>query len=314
MKLKKKPYILIVGSGVLGSYLSKSLISKKYRILVSTRKLKKIFSNYKKLKIVNKVSFIKLDVQKENEIERVLDKYKPIHIYYFAGQSSIVKSIKLSKKTILSNYIGAKKFLKIILKKKLNTKFFKSNTGYIFQNKKNKIDINSKLVKPYNPYIFSQIKAFKLVKKYRKLGLKCYSIIFFNIESPLRPKEFLVKKICLAVKNKKKIKVGNINTIRDFAWGPEILKGVTLLHKIKPCDIILASGKGISGKQIIQYLFSIKKLDYRKYVKVEKKLFRKNEKKFIVSSMKDTLKKLRKFNWKPKVYGKKLLYKMYKGL
>ena len=49
MKLKKKPYILIVGSGVLGSYLSKSLISKKYRILVSTRKLKKIFSNYKKL-------------------------------------------------------------------------------------------------------------------------------------------------------------------------------------------------------------------------------------------------------------------------
>ena len=30
--------------------------------------------------------------------------------------------------------------------------------------------------------------------------------------------------------------------------------------------------------------------------------------------MKDTLKKLRKFNWKPKVYGKKLLYKMYKDL
>ena len=41
MKLKKKPYILIVGSGVLGAYLSKSLIDKKYNIIVTTRKIKK---------------------------------------------------------------------------------------------------------------------------------------------------------------------------------------------------------------------------------------------------------------------------------
>ncbi len=314
MKLKKKPYILVVGTGVLGSYLSKCLISENFRILVSTRKIQKSFSNYKKLKIENKVKFIKLDVQKERSIEKVLDKYKPIHIYYFAGQSSIVKSVKLAQQTILSNYMGAKKFLKIILKKKLNVKFFKSNTGYIFESKKNKINLNSKLVKPNNPYVFSQIKAFKLIKKYRSLGVNCYSIIFFNIESELRPKEFFIKKICLAVKNEKKIKVGNINIIRDFAWAPEILKGVTLLHKIKPCDIILASGKGISGQKIIKYLFGLKKLNYKNYIKVEKKLFRKNEKKIIISSMSSTLKKLRKFSWKPKIYGTKLALKMYKSL
>ena len=92
------------------------------------------------------------------------------------------------------------------------------------------------------------------------------------------------------------------------------MKGVSLLHKIKPCDIILASGKGISGKQIIKYLFKQNKLNYKKYIKIEKKLYRKNEKKIIVSSMKNTIKKLKKFNWKPKIYGKKLAYKMYKSL
>ena len=279
MKLKKKPYILIVGSGVLGAYLSKLLLKKNYNIVVTTRKTRKNFINYEKLKISKKVKFKKLNVQKEKEIEKINNIYNPIHIYYFAGVSSIAKSFKLSKETLISNYLGAKKFLEVIYEHKFNIKFFKSNSGYIFQNNNNKINLNSKLTKPFNPYIFAQIKAYKLIKHHRKLGMNCYSIIFFNIESLLKPKEFFIKKICYAVKQEKNINVGNINNIRDFSWAPEIMEGVYLLHKIKPCDIILGSGKGMSGKQIIKYLFTLKKLNYKKYINVKKSLFRKNEKK-----------------------------------
>ena len=48
-----------------------------------------------------------------------------------------------------------------------------------------------------------------------------------------------------------------------------------------------------------------------KYININKNLFRKNENKIIVGSMKETL---RKFRWKPKIFGKKLLYKMYNSL
>ena len=311
MKLKKKPNILIISSGVLGAYLSKSLIGKKYNIIVTSRRIGKSFSNYKRLKIDKKVKFQKLNILKEKQIEKIINKYNPVHIYYFAGQSSIFKSNKLSNKTMDSNYTGAKKFLKIINKNKLKIKFFKANTGYIFKPKNNKITLYSKIVKANNPYVSAQIKAYKLVQYYRKLGLQCYTIIFFNIESILRRNEFLIKKICLAVKQKKKINVGNIDTVRDYSWAPEILKGVSLLHKIKPCDIIFASGRGISGRQIIKYLFAIKKLDYTKYININKNLFRKNETKIIVGSMKETLRKFKKFRWKPKIFGEKLLYKMY---
>jgi len=314
MELKKKPYIIIIGSGVLGAYLSKSLIGKKYNIIVTTRRIKRSFVNYKKLKIDKKVKFQKLNILNENEINKIINKYKPIHIYYFAGQSSIFKSNKLSKNTINSNFIGAKKILKVIHKNRLDIKFFKSNTGYIFKEKNKKITLNSKITIASNPYILAQIKAYKIVKYYRKLGNQCYSIIFFNIESVLRPNEFLIKKICLAVKKKKKINVGNIDTVRDYSWAPEILKGVSLLHKIKPCDIILASGRGISGRQIIKYLFGLKKLDYLKYININKNLFRKNENKIIIGSMKETIKKFKKFSWKPKIFGEKLLYKMYNSL
>ena len=314
MKLKKKPNILIISSGVLGAYLSKSLIGKKYNIIVTTRRIKKVFLNYKKLKIEKKVKFQKLDILNKKEISKIINKYNPIRIYYFAGQSSVYKSNKLPRNTINSNYIGAKKFLEVLHKNKLNIKFFKSNTGYIFKEKNNKISLNSKIAKPNNPYTLAQIKAYKLVKYYRKLGIRCYSIIFFNIESILRPNEFFIKKICLAVKQKKKINVGNIDTIRDYSWAPEILKGVSLLYKIKPCDIIFASGRGISGRQITKYLFGLKKLDYMKYININKNLFRKSENKIIIGSMNETIKKFKKFRWKPNIFGEKLLYKMYNSL
>ena len=213
-----------------------------------------------------------------------------------------------------SNYIGAKNFLEVIYNKKLNIKFFKANSGYIFNNDNKKIKLDSRLAKPNNPYVSAQVKAYKLIKYYRKLGLPCYSLIFFNIESALRSKDFFIQKICDAVKYKKRIEVGNIFNIRDFAWASEIMRAVSLLHKIKPCDIILASGKGMSGKQIIKYLFQLKNLDFKKYINVKKNLFRKNEKKIIVSSMTETLRKLKKFNWKPIIFGKKLVYKMYNNL
>ena len=48
-----------------------------------------------------------------------------------------------------------------------------------------------------------------------------------------------------------------------------------------------------------------------KYININKNLFRKNENKIIVGSMKETLRKFKKFRWKPKIFGEKLLYKMY---
>ena len=311
MKLKKKLNILIVGTGVLGAYLSKSRALKKYNIIVTTRSIKKNYENYNKLKIKKQVTFVKLNFEKKKEIEKIINKYEPTQIYYLAGQSSIFKSIKLPSSTISSNYNGAKNFLEIINKKKLSIKFFKANSGYIFSNQNKKINLKSKLIKPNNPYVFAQIKAYKLIKSFRKKGLNCYSLIFFNIESILRPKDFFIKKICHSVKNKKKIDVGNINNIRDFAWAPEIMNGVSHLHKIKPCDMIFASGFGMSGREIIKYIYRLNKLNYKNYIKINFNLFRKNENQYVVSSMNETYKKLKKFHWKPKIFGKKLLKKMY---
>ena len=48
----KKDNSIIIGSGVIGSYLAKFLLSKKQRIIVTSRKRKKSYTNYNKLDIV----------------------------------------------------------------------------------------------------------------------------------------------------------------------------------------------------------------------------------------------------------------------
>ena len=108
----------------------------------------------------------------------------------------------------------------------------------------------------------------------------------------------------------KKVSVGNINTYRDFGWAPEIVLAIYHIMKLKPCDMLIGTGKNISIKNVIKYAFEYRGLNYKKYITVDKKLFRKNERNKVIGSMKKTFSKLKK--WKPKTFGKELVYKMSK--
>ena len=63
----KKENSIIIGSGVIGSYLAKLLLSKKQRVIVTSRKTKKTYTNYNRLNIEDKVIFEELDVLKKKK-------------------------------------------------------------------------------------------------------------------------------------------------------------------------------------------------------------------------------------------------------
>ncbi len=302
--------IMVIGTGVLGSYLSKIYLKSGYKVYVTSRFKKKEYKNFKYLNIQNKVKFLKLDILNKKDIKKKIELINPKIIYYFAGQSSITKSYKKVKETISSNYSGALYFLKILDESKLNIKFFKANSGYIFKQYGGE---KIKFQKPTNPYIKSQVEAFKAVKEYRKRGVSCYSLIFLNIESPLKTNSFLLNKICNFVKNKKSkfLKVGDIYSKRDFSWAPEIMKGVFYASNLKPQDIIFGSGKNFLVKDMIKYFLQLKRIDFNKTVKIDKSLFRKKEKKNVSFSIFKTNNLLKKWKWKPKIYGNKLVRKLY---
>jgi len=305
---------LIIGSGVLGAYLSAEFLKKKEKVIVTTRSLNKKFVNYRYLKIKNKIKFEKLNTNKKKEINNIIEKYNPKKIFYFSGQSSLTKSIKNKKETLSSHYNGTKNFLDILKKRKLDTKFYKANSGYIFSPINGVVNLNCKFSSNDNPYIKAQQKVFNLIKKYRKFRLNLSNLIFMQIESPLRKNDFFIKKVCLGAKNKKKIIVGNLKTFRDYSWITDIVKAILLTSNLTSKDYIISAGKKLSGIEIIKTAYNLNNLDYRKYFSVNKKFFRKKENKFLIGSNKNSLHLKNKYNFKFGIFGKKLIKKMYKSL
>ncbi|WP_435162721.1 GDP-mannose 4,6-dehydratase [Candidatus Pelagibacter bacterium nBUS_25] len=305
---------LIIGSGVLGAYLASELLRKREEVIVSTRSIKKIMKNYHYLKIQKKVKFVKLDINKKIEIKKTIKEFTPNKIFYFAGQSSLSKSPRKKKETFLSHLNGTKNFLHVIKEENLKIKFFKANSGYIFSPQKGLIDLNCKFSSNNNPYIKAQQRTFKLIKKFRKFGLNLFNLVFMQIESPLRPKEFFIKKVCLGAKYKKKIAVGNIDTYRDYSWVTEIVKAIILTSELNAKDFIISAGKKVSGKEILSLSYKLNKLDYKKYFSVKEKFYRKSEDKFLIGSSKNSLYLKKNFNFEFKIFGNRLINKMYKFL
>tara|TARA_A100000164_G_scaffold96163_1_gene83542 strand:+ start:627 stop:1562 length:936 start_codon:yes stop_codon:yes gene_type:complete len=305
---------LIIGSGVLGAYLSLGFLKNNEKVIVTSRSIKKKYKNYQFLKIQKKVKFEKLNSNNKSEIIKILKKYNPDKIFYFSGQSSLTKSYKLKKTTLSSHYTGTKNFLDVLREKKLKLKFFKANSGYIFNSKKGVVTLNSKFSTNKNPYIIAQKKSFKIIKKYRKFKLNLFNLIFMQIESPLRQKDFFIKKVCIGAKNKKKIKVGNINNYRDYSWITEIVKYIILASKQKPRDFIISAGKKLSGKEILEFAYKMNKLNYKKYYLIDNKFIRKNEDKILIGSSKNSKYLKNKYNFKFKIFGKRLIEEMYNSL
>jgi GDPmannose 4,6-dehydratase len=305
---------LIIGSGVLGAYLSNYLLNKKEKVIVTTRSIRKKILNYNYLKIQKRVRFERLDFKNKSSIQKIIDKYKPDKIFYFAGQSSLTKSLRSQKETFESHFIGTKNFLDILKEKNSKIKFFKANSGYIFSPNKGQINLNCKFSTNKNPYIEAQKETFKLLKKYRKFGLNLSNLIFMQVESPLRPDDFFIKKVCLGAKNKDKIKVGNINTYRDYSWITEVAKAIFLTSKLSSKDYIISSGKKISGKEILAAAYKLNKLNFKNYYSINKKFCRTKENKILIGSTKNISYLKKNFNFKFKIFGNTLIGKMYKSL
>ena len=107
--------LIIGGTGQFGISL-KNLLNKKKKKVIITSRFKKSITKKKNFEVII------LDIYNKKKIFKVIEKYKPQNIFYFAGQSSLTKSLKNRKETFKSHYNGTKNFLDVLKEKKLNTK------------------------------------------------------------------------------------------------------------------------------------------------------------------------------------------------
>jgi GDPmannose 4,6-dehydratase len=300
--------LIIGGTGQFGISL-KNLLNKKKKKVIITSRFKKSITRKKNFEV------IVLDIYNKKKIFKIIEKYKPQNIFYFAGQSSPNISFVKKKETLRSNFIGCKNVLECVYKIDKNIKFIYAASSEMYGNVKGKITLKSKKF-PVNPYGISKLKGFNLTKLYReKYNLKSYSAIIFNTESILRDKSFFIPKVCIAAINaykySLKTKFGNLDIKREWNWCDDQCELLIKFLKKEPQDFIISNGKCLSAKKMLKFAFDYFNLDYKKYIIQDKKFLRPVDVKVKSSKYQESLVKnnIVKKNY---IYGKKMVNLMIK--
>ncbi len=250
-------------SGQDGAYLSKFLIDKGYRVIGITRN--NHIDNLEKLqylKIAEKVIIEECDLLDLSSIIKLISKYQPKEIYNLAAQSSVGLSFKQPIGTLNFNIISVINLLEAIRIIKLDIRFYQASSSEMYGKVENlPININTPM-HPLSPYAISKASAHWTVVNYREsYNMFVCNGVLFNHESFLRSSGFFVKKVITeSVSNRNNpswiLKVGNIDIKRDFGYSPNYIEAMWLMLQCDiPEDFIICSGKSISLRSIIEYIF-----------------------------------------------------------
>ena len=282
--MKKKKIALILGvTGQDGSFMAKLLLEKNYHVHGFVRK--SATGNLKNISHIIKTKknfFIHHgDLLDFVSIINVISKIKPDEIYNFADQDHVRWSFEVPSYSFDVTGGSIIKLLEIIKKCSSKSKYFQPLSSNMFGNSKNTKQNENEPFSPLSVYALGKVTAFHACKLYRDVfNLKIYGAIFYNHESEIRPEEYVTRKITKSVARiyygkQKKLTLGDINAKIDWGYAKDY---VEISHKImqqkKPDFFIIATGKKYSVKEFVQKSFAYVGLDYRKYLKINKKLLR----------------------------------------
>ncbi len=284
--MKRKALILGV-TGQDGSYMADLLIKKNYNVNGLIRKsatgntinIDHILNNPKKF---NKSFFLhRGDLLDPGSLEKIIRKIQPDEIYNFADQDHVGWSYDIPSYSFRTTALAVIDILEILRKNKKKIKYFQPISSNIFaltetkkQNEKNNIDPNS-------IYGLAKATAFQACKMYSKIyNLFLCGAIFYNHESPKRSSEYVSKKIvqnvCEIYYGKRKfIYLGDIKAKIDWGYAKEYVENAWKIMQLKSPDFfVIGTGKVNSVEYFVKHCFDYVSLDYKKYLKIDKKLLR----------------------------------------
>ena len=167
---------------------------------------------------------------------------------------------------------------------------------------------------PRSSYGISKMTGFHLTRNYREAyKLHASNGILFNHESPRRGFEFVTRKITVSAARikkglQKKLKLGNINSMRDWGHAKDYVEAMWLiLQQDKPDDFVIGTGSKYSVKDFAKKAFEHVGLNYKDYIEVDKNLIRPSEVDTLLANYDKAKKNLK---WKPKISFDELVTSM----
>ena len=308
------PTALITGiTGQDGSYLAEFLLQKNYRVLGIVHPESTVTYEYIN-QIKDQITTVNGDVNDEEFLARIIEKYKPNEIYNLAAFSFPPASWNYPVETGEITAIGVTRLLETIHRVNPGIRFYQASSSEIFGNPREVPQRETTPFCPRNPYGVAKVYGHWITVNYREtMGLYAVSGILFNHESPRRGLEYVTRKIANGAARIKlglanDLQLGNLDATRDWGFAGDYVKAMWLmLQHDEPEDFVVGTGQTHSVREFCDIAFRYVGLNYQDYVVVDPNYYRPTEENSLVAN---PAKARQKLGWKPSVDLKGLVHMM----
>ena len=283
----KKKALVLGATGQDGSYMVDLLLQKKYEVhgiyrkssVGNTKNIDHLINNQK---IINKSFFLhKGDLLDPGSISSIINTVNPNEIYNFADQDHVGWSYEIPSYSFRATALSVVDIFEILRKLKKKVKYFQPISSNIFGETKKTRQNEKTVPEPNSIYALAKTTALYASRMYNRVyKLHICGAIFFNHESPKRNKDYVSKKIVqnaceIYFKKRKFIYLGNIKSKIDWGYAKEYVEySWKIMQKKNPDFYVIGSGKNYTVEYFLKKCFSYLGLNYKKYLKIDKKLFR----------------------------------------
>lgn len=305
---------LITGiTGQDGSYLAELLLANGYRVIGTTRDVRKS-SQSLPISLSGKVELVGWDMLDQESIANILSQYQPTELYNFASYSSGSGMFDDPVGMGEINGLAVARILEAIRKIDPHIRFCQASSREIFGAAQESPQSEKTPCNPRSPYGAAKLYADSMIRIFRQhYGLFVCSAILFNHESPRRGVEFVTRKITreaakIKAGQSNELCLGNLDTMRDWGFAGDFVRAMWLmLQQPVADDYVVATGDVHSVREFCDCAFSHLGLDYRDYVREDSASYRPSEPALLVGD----IRKARKFlDWEPQVSFRELVTMM----
>lgn len=330
----KKAFITGI-TGQDGAYLAKLLLEKGYEVHGGVRRISQPERvRLEKVGVANDVHLHEFDLSEMNNIFRTIRDVPVDEFYNLAAQSFVGSSWDLPIYAADVNGMGVVRILDTLRTLKPDTRFYQASTSEMFGLVQEVPQSETTRLYPRSPYGVAKVYGHYITANYREsFKMHASSGILFNHESPLRGKEFVTRKITLALARLARggdepCVLGNMDARRDWGFAGDYVEGMwRMLQQDVADDYVLATGVTTTIRDFVTFAAEALGMDLdwqgegvaetatdrktgKRVIEVSEKFFRPAEVDLLIG---DPSKAERKLGWKATVAVRDLARMMAKS-
>ncbi len=240
---------------------------------------------------------------------------RPVEVYNLAAPSFVPRSWDEPIRTAEFAAVGATSMLEAIREVDPTIRFYQASSSEIFGEPRETPQNEETAPRPLTPYGVAKAYAHFIAGSYRKrYGMFTCCGILYNHESPLRPVDFLPRKVARAAAAislgfERELVLGDLSARRDWGFAGDYVRAMWLmLQHDEPGDYVVATGTSRSVEELVACAFDTVALDWREHVRSDPALFRGTAE--LHDLVGDASKAKRVLGWEPEVGFEELVRRM----